>query len=206
MNELFINTSTKKLVISIIIDNVVKYEHKSDNSNSLSSDIMPIIDEAFKNSNITPKDINTIYVTTGPGSFTGIRIGLTLAKVMAWSLKIKVVPISSLELMASTNTDKKYIAPLIDARRDYVFAALYDNNLNAVIKDSYILLDEFKSKLDDLNILFISHDNFEFETSDSDYNVLKVIEKHRNDEGVNPHELNPNYLKLTEAEENLNRK
>ena len=206
MNELFINTSTKKLVISIIIDNVVKYEHKSDNSNSLSSDIMPIIDEAFKNSNITPKDINTIYVTTGPGSFTGIRIGLTLAKVMAWSLKIKVVPISSLELMASTNTDKKYIAPLIDARRDYVFAALYDNNLNAVIKDSYILLDEFKAKLNDKDILFISHDNFEFETYDSDYNVLKVIEKHRNDEGVNPHRLNPNYLKLTEAEENLSRK
>ena len=206
MNELFINTSTKKLVISIIIDNVVKYEHKSDNSNSLSSDIMPIIDEAFKNSNITPKDINTIYVTTGPGSFTGIRIGLTLAKVMAWSLKIKVVPISSLELMSSTNTDKKYIAPLIDARRDYVFAALYDNNLNPVISDSYILLDEFKAKLNDKDILFISHDNFEFETYDSDYNVLKVVEKHRNDEGVNPHELNPNYLKLTEAEENLNRK
>ena len=206
MNELFINTSTKKLVISIIVDNVMKYEHKSDNSNSLSSDIMPIIDEAFKNSNITPKDINTIYVTTGPGSFTGIRIGLTLAKVMAWSLKIKVVPISSLELMASTNTDKKYIAPLIDARRDYVFAALYDNNLNAVIKDSYILLDEFKAKLNDKDILFISHDNFEFETYDSDYNVLKVIEKHRNDEGVNPHRLNPNYLKLTEAEENLSRK
>ena len=206
MNELFINTSTKKLVISIIVDNVMKYEHKSDNSNSLSSDIMPIIDEAFKNSNITPKDINTIYVTTGPGSFTGIRIGLTLAKVMAWSLKIKVVPISSLELMSSTNTDKKYIAPLIDARRDYVFAALYDNNLNPVISDSYILLDEFKAKLNDKDILFISHDNFEFETYDSDYNVLKVIEKHRNDEGVNPHRLNPNYLKLTEAEENLSRK
>ena len=206
MTELFINTSTKKLVIGIIIDGIIKYVHKSDNSNSLSSDIMPIIDEAFRESKITPKDINTIYVTTGPGSFTGIRIGLTVAKVMAWSLKIKVVPISSLEVMSSTNTSKKYIAPLIDARRDYVFAALYDNNLNSVIKDSYILLDEFKSKVEDKDILFISHDNFEFETNDSDYDILRVVEKHRNDVGVNPHQLNPNYLKLTEAEENLNRK
>ena len=201
MKSLFINTSTKKLLIAIVIDDKVTYEYKDDNSNELSSRIMPIIDEAFTKSSIKPKDIDTIFVTNGPGSFTGIRIGLTIAKVMAWSLKIKVVPISSLELMAATKSSNDYILPLIDARRGYVFAGLYNSNLDPVIKDKYCLLDDLKEEIKDKDIKYISHDEFTFDVSDSDYDILKVIEKHNNDEGINPHKLNPNYLKLTEAEE-----
>lgn len=206
MKYLFINTSTKKLVISIIVDNEIKFSYIDDNNNDLSSRIMPIIDEAFKKTNLKPEDIDTIFVTNGPGSFTGIRIGLTIAKVMAWGLKIKVVPISSLELMASIDTDKDYIAPLIDARRDYVFAGLYDKNLNSIIEDKHILLDEFKSLVKDKDLVYVSHDEFDFDVVNSSYDIIKVINKHVNDEGVNPHTLNPNYLKLTEAEEKLKEK
>ena len=206
MKYLFINTSTKKLVISIIVDNEIKFSYIDDNNNDLSSRIMPIIDEAFKKTNLKPEDIDTIFVTNGPGSFTGIRIGLTIAKVMAWGLKIKVVPISSLELMASIDTDKDYIAPLIDARRDYVFAGLYDKNLNSIIEDKHILLEKFKSLVKDKDLVYVSHDDFDFDVVNSSYDILKVINKHVNDEGVNPHTLNPNYLKLTEAEEKLKEK
>ena len=206
MKYLFINTSTKKLVISIIVDNEIKYDYTDDNSSDLSSRIMPIIDEAFKSTNLKPEDIDTIFVTNGPGSFTGIRIGLTIAKVMAWGLKIKVVHISSLELMASVDTDKAFIAPLIDARRDYVFAGLYDKDLNLIIPDKHILLSEFKSLVKDKDLVYVSHDEFDFEVINDSYNILKVINKHVNDEGVNPHILNPNYLKLTEAEEKLKEK
>ncbi len=199
MNSLFINTSTKKLLIAIIKDDKILFEYKDDNSNELSSKIFPIIDDAFKKSGLKPNDIDTIFVTNGPGSFTGIRIGLTIAKVMAWSLNIKVIPISSLELMASTKTSK-YVASLIDARRGYVFAGLYDNDLNAIIGDKYCLLNDFINEINK-DVMFVSHDNFEFEVCDSDYDILKVINKHINDVGINPHKLNPNYLKLTEAEE-----
>ena len=206
MKYLFINTSTKKLVISIIVDNEIKFNYVDDNNNDLSSRIMPIIDDAFKSTNLKPEDIDTIFVTNGPGSFTGIRIGLTIAKVMAWGLKIKVVSISSLELMASIDTDKDYIAPLIDARRDYVFAGLYDKNLNSIIEDRHILLEEFKSLVKDKDLVYVSHDEFDFDVVNNSYDILKVINKHINDEGVNPHALNPNYLKLTEAEEKLKEK
>ena len=199
MNSLFINTSTKKLLIAIIKDDKILFEYKDDNSNELSSKIFPIIDDAFKKSGLKPNDIDTIFVTNGPGSFTGIRIGLTIAKVMAWSLNIKVIPISSLELMASTKTSK-CVASLIDARRGYVFAGLYDNDLNAIIEDKYCLLNDFINEINK-DVMFVSHDNFEFEVCDSDYDILKVINKHINDAGINPHKLNPNYLKLTEAEE-----
>lgn len=205
MKSLFINTSTKKLIIAIVVDNNIKYQYCDDTNTDLSANIMPIIDEAFNTSNLKPQDIDTIFVTNGPGSFTGIRIGLTIAKVMAWSLNIKVIPVSSLELMAS-GTNNEYIIPMIDARRGYVFAALYDNELNALISDKYDLYDNFinecanKSYIVDGNI--VSH---EMDFEKPKYDIVKVINKHMNDDGINPHELNPNYLKMTEAEEKLNR-
>lgn len=204
MKSLFINTSTEEIVIAIIVDNEIKYLYKEIRIGDLSVSLMSILEEAFTKVNIIPNDIDTIFVTNGPGSFTGIRIGLTVAKIMSWSLKVKVIPISSLELMASTKTDKEYIVPLIDARRGYVFAGLYDNNLNAIINDSYLLLEDFQNKIDTKEVHYVSHDKFAFEVNESDYDILKIIAKHKNDVGINPHQLKPNYLKNTEAEEKLN--
>ncbi len=205
MKSLLINTSTKRLIVGIVEDDKVLYEYNDINSNELSSKIMPIIDEVFTKTNLKPVDIDTIFVTNGPGSFTGIRIGLTIAKVMAWSLKIKVVPISSLELMSSGNYNSDYILPLMDARRDNVFGALYDRNLNPVIEDSFISYEEMINKANDKvkNYTIVSHD-LKFE--EPKYDIVKVIKKHINDDGINPHRLNPNYLKMTEAEENLIKK
>ncbi len=205
MKSLLINTSTKRLIIGIVEDDKVLYEYNDTNSNELSSKIMPIIDEVFTKTNLKPVDIDTIFVTNGPGSFTGIRIGLTIAKVMAWSLKIKVVPISSLELMSSGNYNSDYILPLMDARRDNVFGALYDRNLNPVIEDSFISYEEMINKANDKvkNYTIVSHD-LKFE--EPKYDIVKIIKKHINDDGINPHRLNPNYLKMTEAEENLIKK
>ena len=205
MKSLLINTSTKRLIIGIVEDDKVLYEYNDTNSNELSSKIMPIIDEVFTKTNLKPVDIDTIFVTNGPGSFTGIRIGLTIAKVMAWSLKIKVVPISSLELMSSGNYNSDYILPLMDARRDNVFGALYDRNLNPVIEDSFISYDEMINKANDKvkNYTIVSHD-LKFE--EPKYDIVKIIKKQINDDGINPHRLNPNYLKMTEAEENLIKK
>ena len=80
--------------------------------------------------------------------------------------------------------------------------SLYDNDLNQIRPDRYILLDEFLKENKDIK--FISHDEFEFEVNDLNYDILKVIKKHKDDAGINPHALNPNYLKLTEAEEKFN--
>ena len=204
MKSLFINTSTRNTVVSIVDDDEIKYLYKNDEFKDLSVELMPIIDEAFQNAKIKPNDIDTIFVTVGPGSFTGIRIGLAVVKTMAWSLKIKVIPISSLELMASTQTNKEYIVPLIDARRDYVFAGVYDKKLNSVFDDSHILLDDLKHKLNGKEVFYVSNDKLDFEVNKSDYDILKIIHKHKNDVGINPHQLNPNYLKNTEAEEKFN--
>lgn len=205
MIELFISTATTHVVVSLVKDNQIIYSYNDFNDKDLSSRIMPIIDDAFTKTNLKPIDVNTIYIVTGPGSFTGIRMGVTIAKVMAWSLKTKIIPISSLELLSATKFDTDYVVPLIDARRDYVYTAIYDKDLNIEMADQHIPLKELLDIVKDKNVTFISEDKFDFETEKSLYDVLKVINKHRDSIGVNPHLVNPNYLKLTEAEENLNK-
>ena len=165
-----------------------------ENITQSSSKIMPVLDEGFKKTNLKPNDIDKIFIVNGPGSFTGIRVGLTLAKVMSWALNIPLIPISELELL-STISNNNIIVPIIDARRGYVYGGVYDNNLNNIIKDEHILKEELLKKVT----------NYEIVTNGKP-DIIKVIKKHENDSPVNPHEIKPNYLKLTEAEEKLNDK
>lgn len=194
LRYLFINSATANLVVAILIDGKITYLYDNNDDKDTSSKIMPVIDEAFKNSNIFPKEIDKIFVVTGPGSFTGIRVGLTVAKVMGYSFNIPVIPISSLEFMCS-GFDYDVMG-LIDARRGYVFAGGYDKNLNSIYKDSYILFNNIDSKLK-----YVSYDKFEFDVLKPKFDLLKIIKKHENDTILNVHSINPNYLKLTEAEE-----
>src|SRR5574344_2582801 len=164
MISLFISTATKKIVVAIVKDNNIISYFKEDNNNTLSELIQTIIDDTFKKVNLTLNDVDSIYVVNGPGSFTGIRIGVTIAKVLTWSLKLRIVTISSLEMLSATDFNTEYIVPLIDARRNFVYGAVYDKNLDIIIKDSHILLSELKNKISNKDITYVSEDKFEFET------------------------------------------
>ena len=194
MKYLFINSATANLVVAILIDGKITYLYDNNDDKDASSKIMPAIDEAFKLSNIAPKEIDKIFVVNGPGSFTGIRVGLTVAKVMGYSLNIPVIPISSLEFMCSGYVYD--VMGLINARRGYVYAGGYDKDLNSIYKDCYILFDDVSS-----NMKYVSYDKFDFEVLFPKFDLLKIIKKHENDVVQNVHSINPNYLKLTEAEE-----
>lgn len=200
MKYLFIDTCTSHLIVSVVINNKIVSYYNEKIDKGMSNYILPEIEKQLKDNNLEASDIDAIFVSNGPGSFTGIRVGLTIAKVYAWSLNIKVIPISSLEVLASTNTNKNNLA-LMDARRGYVFLGAYDKDLNVLINDSYVLFNEEEYK----NYNIISYDDFDNKVEPS-IDILKVIKKHENDLGINPHALNSNYLKLTEAEEKLNDK
>ena len=195
MISLFIDTSLKYPTVSILKDGKILYLFHEEIDSDMSSKIMPIIDEGFKKINKNIIDIDKIFVINGPGSFTGVRIGVTIGKTIAWALKKEIVIISSLEFMATTKVDTNYIVPIIDARRGNVFAGIYDKNLNIIKDDKLINLEELKNSIDS-NYTIVSYD-----LNNVDIDVLKIINKHKNDKSLNPHEVNPNYLKLTEAEE-----
>lgn len=201
MISLFIDTSIFFPTISFVKDGEVLFEFHEEIRSDMSSKILSIIDFGLQKRNISIKSINKIFVITGPGSFTGVRIGVTIAKTIAWSLNIPVVPISSLEYMSTTDTDKKYLVSMIDARRGNVFAGIYDTDLNCIKEDLLINKDKLLESVNNLEYELLSYDNFE-DVIKPIPNVLKIINKYINDPGVNPHNLKPNYLKLTEAEEN----
>lgn len=198
MKYLFIDTCTSNLIISLIIDNKIVGYYNNKIDKGMSNYVLKEIEKQFNENGINPRDIDTIFVTTGPGSFTGIRVGLSIAKVYAWGLNIKVVPLSSLEVISSSLDEN--VVSIIDARRDTVFLGVYDSNLNNIIEDKYCSIEELKK----YDYKIVSYDSFDsINTIFPNINVLKIVEKHKNDKGINPHMLNPNYLKKTEAEEKL---
>ena len=206
MRTLYIDTSSSFLYSAIVEDNKILGEIKEEYGQSLSEVALPRIVSIFNDNNIKPEDIDKIIVVNGPGSFTGIRIGITIAKVYSWSLNIPITTISSLEAMSLSSESQKYHVPAIDARRGYVFAAIYDENNNQVLKPQHIKIEDLKqemSKLDDYVV--ITNDEYLDEDFDNiegyNPNLLKIVNCYKDKEPINPHAINPDYLKLTEAEE-----
>ncbi|MBQ6324390.1 MAG: tRNA (adenosine(37)-N6)-threonylcarbamoyltransferase complex dimerization subunit type 1 TsaB [Bacilli bacterium] len=203
MKYLYIDTSSSYLYSGIVSDNELIAEVKEEYGQSLSEVALPRIVSMFEKTNLKPKDIDKIIVVNGPGSFTGIRIGLTIAKVYAWSLNIPITTINSLEVMAISSDNKCIHIPMINARRGYVFAAIYDAEYNELLKPQHIMLDELKEKFKDQDYEIITNDEFDNLENISKYtpNIVKVVNQFKDKEAINPHAVNPNYLKLTEAEE-----
>lgn len=101
--------------------------------------IMKSIDSLFDLSEYTIKDVDKIAVTTGPGSFTGIRIGVAIAKGLAYSLKKPIIGINELDVLAETGEEREgLIVPLIDARKERVYYSQYKyENRKLVRKTEY---------------------------------------------------------------------
>ena len=205
MISLLIDTSTSNMTVSIIKNESVLCNYQEKILTDMSAKILPIIDNSLMKIGLKLNDIDKIFVVNGPGSFTGIRVGVTIGKTIAWALKKEIIPLSSLELIATTSTSKKYIVSMIDARRNNVFVGIYDKELNCIKEDKLISIDELKSLNSDYE--FVSYDDIKIDNlTKPNINILKIVNKHINDKGINPHNLNPNYLKLTEAEESRKNK
>lgn len=204
MKTLYIDTSSDYLYSGIVINDKLVSSIKKKYEKDLSKEALPQVIELFNKENIIPKDLDKIIVVNGPGSFTGIRIGITIAKTIAWALNINITPISGLTAMAISCNTNTYKMPLIDARRGYVYGAIYDKDNNEVIEDSHINLQNLLNKSKDLdNVTVITNNDIDINLKKENYNpdILKIVNYFEKSDGVNPHLVNPIYLKKTEAEE-----
>lgn len=204
MKILYLDTSSSFLYCGLVEDDKLIFEIKENYEKNLSKYTLFRIQQQFEENKISPDSVEKIILVNGPGSFTGIRIAVTISKVYAWALKIPIITISSLDAMAvSSDFETEYIVPLIDARRGYVYGAIYDKNLDTVLENKYISLDELNKILASCgkNYTFISNDKFDFDTDKYSPNIIKIVNKFKNKKETSPHMVNANYLKLTEAEE-----
>ena len=211
MITLFLDTSTSKLIVSLYQGNECICLKNVDISNDLSSKVLPLIKLSLDESNLMIDDIKKIIVVNGPGSFTGVRVGVTIAKTLAWAKDIDINTVSSLEVIATTKIDTKYIIPLIDARRDAFYAAMYDKNSNNIIEECYItrtdLMNKIKRHTSLNDVTFVSYDDIsDLDIIKPNLELIKIIKKYTKSKTLNPHSVNPNYLKKVEAEEKLNDK
>jgi len=125
MNRLFIDTSVGRLSFAVKKDDEVAFLYQLDNPKLVAEDMIKMIRSALLDQSIYFNQLDEIYVTKGPGSYTGERLGLTFAKTYALLNKnVKIYTGTSLEMLI----DKNYLAfAILDARNDACFGGLYDH-------------------------------------------------------------------------------
>lgn len=223
MKTLAIDTSTNILGVAILDKTELIGQKITRVNQDHSSRLMPAIVELMKDLNIEPQDLEKIIVAEGPGSYTGIRIGVTIAKSLAWALDIPVVGVSSLESLAyQAKLREGLICAFFDARRENVFAGIYrvtNGKVTSVKRDANLTFSDLEETLNSLNeeVVLLSPDIVKFEDlmgeklkslaiiPESPYHIsnpsnLVLIGLNKNTE--NSHQLTPEYLRMAEAEVN----
>lgn len=129
MKVLGIDTSTASLSIALTVDGVLKYELIQNHALTHSERLLPYLEQMMKSVEFSLDDIDRIACTVGPGSFTGIRIGVSVANAFSMSLGKPVIGISTLEAMAfSHRFSKNTIVSTTDAQREHFYVAFYQAN------------------------------------------------------------------------------
>lgn len=180
MNYLLnIHTATEEAIVNICEGEKVLHSLYSNDPKQHASFLHTAIKELLEKIQIKPKDLQAIGVTKGPGSYTGIRVGLAAAKGLCFALHIPLITYSTLEVMAITLIDKikdenAFYIPMIDARRLEVFTSVFDFNLNEITKGKALVLDHSSfSDIDDgKKIYFSGSGSLKFETISENKNAF----------------------------------
>lgn len=228
MNILAIECSAVPVSSAVICDGEVLGYAFSNVKVTHSQTLFPIIESALKSARLSISDIDTISVATGPGSFTGIRIGISSAKGLAEPKNLKCVGVSTLLAAAYMFLgENAVVCPIEDARCGQVYSAFFNINGNSVERlcdDRAIMIDELVSELKSQN------NNRIILCCDAAENVIKHLSDKNNillapkplllqnavgvglcasyskDEFTDAESLVPTYLKLPQAQRELNAK
>ncbi|MCL1990103.1 MAG: tRNA (adenosine(37)-N6)-threonylcarbamoyltransferase complex dimerization subunit type 1 TsaB [Defluviitaleaceae bacterium] len=220
MLTLAIDTSTRLLSIALMHGNDVLASVEKMTKNNQSEILMSSIEALMNEHQVKPTDLKAILVAIGPGSYTGIRVGVTAAKSLAYALHLPVVGVSSLEVMAhATDAREGIVVPMIDARRGTVFAGAYQKKGGIVLAEAHYSLDMLFERLVEAKVMLFVGDganNHEAQIlhhypqatviGEERYAHIKAValsKVAKIEKAVNPHTLVPNYLRKTEAEMNL---
>ena len=135
---------------------------KEDNSKNYShaESLHVFIDAVLKEANITSNEFDAIAISKGPGSYTGLRIGVSAAKGLCFALNKPLISISTLEALAhQVDANNGVIVAMLDARRLEVYAAIFDSNYNEIRETEAQILDEnaFAEYLSKGNVYFVGN-------------------------------------------------
>ena len=229
MKILAIDSSYKVASAALFINNSKAYELYTDGGQKHSETLLPLIEKLFDKSNLNSANIDIFACTTGPGSFTGTRIAVSVVKGLALPHNARCIGISTLESLAHNALDfDGCICPVLNARRDTYYNAFFTSNsekLNQICDDRQIHVEDLIEELSKLNkpvILLgdganacynrILEGNMSINAKIAPESLLNVkasaiamiAAKHTN--FTTPENLTVKYLHATEAERNINNK
>lgn len=160
MKILAFDCSSKTLAAAIGDDQTVLEKAYGTENRNHAPYLMPMIHELLEKTELKMQDIDLIGVTVGPGSFTGLRIGIATAKGFSDLLDIPMVPICTLDALAENyRSEKTILVPILDARKNQVYAAIYDNRMGKMKK---VLNETPIFPLDDLAKHLMEYDRILF--------------------------------------------
>ena len=143
---LCIETATTLCSVSVCDENGIICLQELNNGFTHAENLHVFISELLRENKIELSELVAIAVGEGPGSYTGLRIGVSAAKGLAYVLGIQLIAISTLEIMTSLVAEKTSNSPgiycaMLDARRMEVYLACYDENLNEIVKTQAMIID-----------------------------------------------------------------
>ncbi len=222
MNRLAIDTSNEILAVALEKEGEVVVEKMTRVKQGQTARLMPAIVDAMTLVGMEPDDLEEIIVGRGPGSYTGIRVGVTTAKTMAWGLDIPIIPVSSLGALAyNARFFDGYVMPFYNARRGAMFTGLYkftDGKLIEVLEERYTPFQDWVKEVEPYRkeglICLSPHLDVFQEALEEEFGesvLLPTKEAHnlrpsnllayRSEvEAEDVHLVKPHYLRITEAE------
>lgn len=217
MNILAIDTSTMISTVTISDGKEILGDFNVNQQKTHSESLVPMIDYLLKLLGMEVADIDKFVIACGPGSFTGLRIGMTIAKTLAQATESELLPVSTLLALANNSSSERLKVPMLDARGNRVYGAVYDKDFKELIKEDLYTIDEFSSLVNDLDeeIELIGTMNEKY--GDRFKNAKKLPLNFNNSIGrslvkialedeSSPrklYEIRPNYLRLSQAEREL---
>lgn len=194
--RLIVDTATPYLYVAIFEGERKLDEYYAEGHNDHSVKLMSEIERMFESKQWKVSDLDAIIVGIGPGSYTGLRIGVVIAKMFAWNNKIPLYTVSSLALIASSHDGDDLILAEMDARRGNSFLGLYRNQgegLVLVDAERHTNLSDYQNSITE-----------PFSTVGSGRpNIVKLLHSDLLVAVEDVHKLSPNYLRPTQAERNL---
>lgn len=195
LKQLVIDTATKYIYLSLVIDGDEKQVVYEEGINNHSVTIIPFIENILSKERIKLSELDQVIIGVGPGSYTGVRIGVTVAKMIGYLNNLEVYTVSSLALIAS-HSNKPYVLALIDARRGNAFMGLFHNIEKKLVRVSEDILENINNYQNEIDLDFdiVEGGRPQIEKILSSNLLVKIDDIHN---------LTPNYLRITEAERNL---
>ncbi len=223
MIVLAMDTSSVNATVAVCNENKILGEYTISSERAHSQMIMPMLDNMLSSLSMSVKDVDVFAVCLGPGSFTGVRIGMAAMKTLAQTLSKPIIGISATEsVAASFPICDKYICPIFDARRNDVYNALYLNG-EKLIGDRIIDFDELIRELGDKEVVFTGDavlkyrqviedlDNPKWHIAPMNLSMQRAsslafvaMERAKKNEFDNLYELLPIYIRLSQAEREYN--